>query len=152
MAQLVSLSLPRRGVPVVAARLRRYDLLGGQCPDAPVHSPGCLRMMCYHNGWHLDEEWLSSVAHVEQGAAVWMGRQGGQDVGIERRYPGVEQVLLPHYCAELRPGAAIELELLLRCCVELRPGAAAERRKLLMLWVFQARSWPEHELEMLCCR
>jgi hypothetical protein len=73
---LVSLSLRLRVVLVVAARLRRYDLLGEQYPDAPVHLPGCLRMMCCHNGWHLDEKWLSSVARAAQGAAVSHCRNG----------------------------------------------------------------------------
>jgi hypothetical protein len=57
----------------------------------------------------------------------------------------------------LEPGAAVEQALSLRYCAELEPGAAIEqalneRRKLLMPWVFQARSLPEHELVMLCCR
>ena len=93
---------------------------------------------------------MSPVAHVGQGAAVWMGRQDGQDVEIERCYPGVEQVLL-RCCAELRPGAAIERALLPHYCAELERGAAIDPRKLLVLWVLQARSLAEHELEMLCC-
>jgi hypothetical protein len=84
--------------------------------------------MCCHNGCHLDEEWLSSVAHIgqdEQGAVAWMGLPGGQDIGIERRHPGVEQVLF-HCCAELKPGAAIG-QVLFHCCAELKPGVAIEQ-------------------------
>jgi hypothetical protein len=104
-----------------------------------------------------------------------MALPGGKDAGIERCHPGVEQALLLRYCAELEPGAAVEQALLLHYCTELEPGAAVEqalslrycaelepgaaieqalneRRKLLMPWVFQARSLPEHELVMLCCR
>jgi hypothetical protein len=80
-----------------------------------------------------------------------MGLPGGKDAEIERCHPGVEQAVPLRYCA------AVEQALSLRYCAELEPGAAVEqalneRRKLLMPWVFQARSLPEHELVMLCCR